>query len=194
MKTAQRAVFLVAIGLWLSATSFASMVEYTTVLSGTLESPPNTSPATGFADVILNLTAQTIEVKVTFSGLEGTTTASHIHCCTTSAGTGNAGVATTLPYFAGFPIGVTSGTYDHTLDLTLASSYNPSFVTANGGTTAGAAAALEAGLAADEAYLNIHTTTFPGGEIRGYLVATPEPGTFLAAGVALLGLMLKRRN
>jgi hypothetical protein len=42
-------------------------------------------------------------------------------------------VATTLPTFAGFPLGVTSGTYINTLDLTLASSYNPAFVTANGG-------------------------------------------------------------
>ena len=40
-----------------------------------------------------------------------------------------------------FPLGVTSGTYDNTLDMTQATSYNPAYVTATGGTTAGAEAA-----------------------------------------------------
>jgi hypothetical protein len=56
--------------------------------------------------------------------------------------------------------------------MTSAASYNPAFVTANGGTTAGAEAALLAGLEAGQAYLNIHTTMFPGGEIRGFLAST----------------------
>jgi CHRD domain len=38
--------------------------------------------------------------------------------------------------------------------------------------------ALAASLAADTAYLNIHTTNFPGGEIRGFLLF-PEPATIL---------------
>ena len=88
-----------------------------------------------------------------------------------------AGVATTTPDFAGFPIGVTSGTYINTLDLTLSSSYNPSYITANGGTTASAEAALVSAIAAGEAYVNIHTTTFAGGEIRGFLQPVPEPGS-----------------
>ena len=46
----------------------------------------------------------------------------------------------------GFPIGVTSGVFDSILDLLAAGSYNPSFITANGGTPASADAALEAGM------------------------------------------------
>jgi hypothetical protein len=65
----------------------------------------------------------------------------------------------------------------------MASSYNPAYVTANGGTTASAEAALAAAMAAGEAYLNIHTTVVPGGEIRGFLTLVPEP-----SGAALLGL------
>jgi MYXO-CTERM domain-containing protein len=142
--------------------------------------------------VVYDSVAHTLNVHVTFSGLQGTTTASHIHSATAVPLSGTAGVATTTPTFAGFPLGVTSGTYDNTLDLTLASSYNPSFVSANGGTTATAEAALAAGLAAEKAYLNIHTNVVPGGEIRGFLIAQPglpEPSTPTLAGLGALGLL-----
>jgi hypothetical protein len=109
-----------------------------------------------------------LSVSVTFSSLLAGTTASHIHCCTTDPFTGTAIVATTLPTFANFPLGVTSGIYMNTLDLTQSSSYNPAFISANGGTTATAEAALLAGLAAGEAYLNIRTSLFQTGEIRAF--------------------------
>ena len=166
--------------------SHATMITYTANLTGPGESPPNTSPGTGFATVTTDDVAQTLFVDVSFSGLLGTTTASHIHTPTPASGSGTAGVATTTPTFANFPLGVTSGSYTNTLDLTLSSSYNPAFVTANGGTTASAEAALLAGLVAGEAYLNIHSNVFPGGEIRGFL--TPVPGPIVGAG--LPGLLL----
>lgn len=167
--------------------SRAAIYTFDANLNGPSESPPNPSPGIGFADVIFDTTANTMQVEVTFSGLLGTTTASHIHAATAVPGTGTAGVATTTPYFAGFPIGVTSGSYSNTLDMTLASSYNPAFVTANGGTTASAEAVLLASMLADTAYLNIHTTVVPGGEIRGFLTLVPEPSvvTFLALGAAI---------
>src|SRR5678815_3675556 len=111
--------------------------------------------------------------QVTFSGLVAGVTASHIHSATAVPGSGTAGVATTVPTFTGFPSGVTAGTYDQTFNMLLASSYNPSFVTANGGTPASAWTALRAGISAGRAYLNIHSTTFPGGEIRGFLNPCP---------------------
>jgi hypothetical protein len=135
-----------------------------------------------------------MHVHVDFSGLTGPTTASHIHAATASPGTGTAGVATTTPYFTGFPIGVTSGTYDNVLDMTSSSSYNPSYITANGGSTASAEAALFAALAADKAYLNIHTQTFPGGEIRGFLTPVPEPETLALVGAGAIGLLFYARR
>jgi len=135
-----------------------------------------------------------MRVQVAFSDLLGNTTASHIHAATASPGVGNAGVATTVPTFTGFPLGVTSGTYDHLFDLTLASSYNPPYVTANGGTIASAEAALGAALADGKAYLNIHTTAFPGGEIRGFLQPVPESvSTFGLLALSLSGLWGVRR-
>ena len=173
---------------------YASVVTYVVNLDGPSESPANASPGIGFATITIDSILNTLRVQVTFSGLLGTTTASHIHSPTPSPFTGVAGVATTTPSFAGFPLNVTSGTFDNTLDLTLASSYNPAFVTANGGTTASAEAALLAGIATGEAYLNIHTSVVPGGEIRGFLVAVPEPATLGFVGLALAVLLVFGRG
>src|SRR5439155_18597611 len=130
--------------------------QYSVTLSGPNESPPNASPATGSGEIDYNDFLHTLQVQFSFSGLTGPTTASHIHAPTATPFTGTAGVATTTPYFAGFPIGVTSGSYSNTLDLTQSSSWNPSYVSANGGTTAGAESALASAMAAGESYLNVH--------------------------------------
>jgi hypothetical protein len=189
----KRTGFAIAAVLCLSVACCADTLVYGAFLSGANESPANNSPGTGTALVTIDNVANTMHVQVTFAGLLGTTTASHIHCCTLASGTGTAGVATTTPTFTGFPLGVTSGSYDHTFDLTLASSYNPAFVTASGGIPQ-AEAILLAGIAADEAYLNIHSTVVPGGEIRGFLVPVPEPATMTLMAGGILGLIAKRRN
>jgi CHRD domain/PEP-CTERM motif len=174
----------------------ATPITFEANLTQALEVPPTGSPGTGSATVVLDTTANTMLVDVTFSGLTSGTTASHIHCCLPSpflTGT-NEPVATTLPFFPGFPIGVTSGTYDMSFDLTNAGTYNTAFETAHGGTVAGAEAALVAGIENGETYLNIHTTNFPGGEIRGFLVAAPEPASLVLLGSALLSFGLMRRR
>ena len=149
-------------------TTYGGSFVFTGSLAGSNENPPTASPATGSATVTYDDAAHSLRVQVTFSGLGSGTTAAHIHCCI--APPMNTGVATPSPSFPGFPLGVTSGTYDGMLDLTNSSSFNPAFVTAHGGTVAAAESALVTGLAQGMAYLNIHTSVFPGGEIRSFLV------------------------
>ena len=189
---------LVAGALFAAVAMPATAVEsiYTAVLSGSAEAPPNESPATGTATVTIDTGNYTMRVQETFSGLLAENTASHIHCCTTEPRTGTAGVATTTPTFTGFPSGVTSGTYDHTFDLTDPSSYNSAFITDHGGNASGAFAALVAGLNSGSAYANIHSEMFPAGEIRGFLTLVPEPETYamLLSGLGLVSLIARRRK
>jgi len=175
----------------LAAPSFATILSYTATLDGPSESPPNASPATGTAQADYDDAAHTLHLQISFTDLIGTTTAAHIHGPTLVPLSGTAGAATALPAFAGFPLGVTGGNYDQILDLTNAANWNPAFVTANGGTPAGAEAALASSLAEGRAYLNIHTTFAAAGEIRGFLV--PEPATL---GLVALGVpaVLRRRR
>jgi hypothetical protein len=186
----------VTAAILLACAGSARATTYVATLDGPSESPPNASTGTGFATVFINNTTDIMSVTVDFTDLVGTTTASHIHCCTAVADTGTAGVATEVPFFDSFPIGVTSGSYLHLFNLLDASAYNPAFVSANGGTAASAEAALIAGLSAGKAYLNIHTSFKPGGEIRGFLSTVPEPSSWalMIVGAGLAGAGLRRRR
>jgi len=85
----------------------ATTIRYAATLSGANEDPANSSPATGFTTVLIDDDTNTMTVNATFSGLTAPTTASHIHCCTAVPFEGKAGVATALPTFPAFPLGVT---------------------------------------------------------------------------------------
>jgi CHRD domain len=163
---------------------------------GNFENPPTGSAGTGVAFLDYDDVTHMMSVRAYFSGLTGNTTVAHIHCCV-AVPNGNVGVASTTPTFPGFPAGVTAGSYSRIFDLTLASSFNPAFVTASiGGTVAAAEARLLAGLLNGGAYFNIHTTQFAGGEIRGFIYETPIPGALLlfSTGLSLLGLLGWRRK
>ena len=165
---------LAAVSIGAATAAQAAVINYYVSLNGPNEVPVNASPGVGTATVDVDPVAHTMHIHLVFSGLTGITSASHIHAATAVAFAGTAGVATTTPYFAGFPIGVTAGSYDNTLDMTQATSYNASYVTAHGGNTTQAETDLLAAMAAGKAYLNVHTSAFPGGEIRGFLSTDPS--------------------
>ncbi len=166
----------------------AQIKIYTGTLSGLNEVPPVMTPGTGQVTLTLNTAAQTMRIQVTFTNLGSTTTMAHVHCCALPGN--NGGVATMLPSLSSFPVGVTSGSLDQTLNLLDVMSYSGTFLTNHGGTAAGASAALEAGLDAGQAYFNIHTQNNAGGEIRANLQLLPAAAIPTLSTWGLLALIM----
>jgi CHRD domain len=193
LRTASLAICAVAAtSLATSTISKATTYVFEATL-GNFENPPSGSAGTGLATVTFDDVAHSLAIIASFSGLGSPTTVAHIHCCV--APPGNVGVAVTPGTLPGFPVGVTSGTYATTIDLTLAGSYTAAFITNfGGGTVAGAEAALFNGLLAHTAYFNIHTQQFPGGEIRGFLVPLHGSLPLTVAALGLLGWLVRKRK
>jgi len=134
-----------------------------------VQSPPVVSSASGFAEVSVDTATNQITWNVTFQDLAGTYINAHFHG--PAAGGVNAGVMFGI-HDANL-VGETSG------QLTGFTMVDPA-ITQN----------ILDGLA----YINIHSSSYPGGEIRGQVV--PEPGTYaLFAGLfALAGAGWVRRK
>ena len=141
-----------------TAAATAAPLYFATGLTGAAEAPPNASPATGSALLVLDLVAHTMSIDITFTGLIGNTTASHIHCCTAVPSWHSERGDADADFRRTSPLGVTAGSYSHVFDTSLASTWNAPFITNNGGTPLGAEAALAAGLASGVAYMNVHSS------------------------------------
>jgi hypothetical protein len=151
-------------------------------MSGPSENPTNASPATASATVIYDDALHTLALQCSFSGLTGTVTQTHFHAVTTISGlpdnnppgetlaqaaaaVPNASIAIGNTSLPNFPLGVTSGTYSQTLDLTQSSIYNTTFLnTTNGGNVAAAEAMFVGALTSGKTNRNNQTSTNGGGE------------------------------
>ena len=159
-------VFAVAL-VAICAPAQAALFTFNANLSGLNETVPNASPGTGFGTVVLDDVAGTFTADLSWSGLVAAATAGHIH--------GPAPQGTNAAVL--FPFTVPNVTAGSMLQQSFA--ITPTQITQ-----------LKTGLY----YMNLHTSTFPGGEIRGQLLeAVPEPVTLGLIGVGLLGLVGARR-
>jgi CHRD domain len=119
----------------------SSVTNITAALKGSNEVPANTSAATGFVNGTFDNKTKVLSVTVTFSGMNANNM--HIH-------KGGAGVSGPVI----FPIaGTAPSTYS-----------SPTTYTSQPFT-----AGQEDSLMRSLYYVNVHSTTFPGGEIRGQL-------------------------
>jgi hypothetical protein len=155
-------------------------------LTGAAERPtPAATAASGTATVTYDDVTQLLEVAIAFSNLSANLSAGHIHCC--AGPEAAAGIAIG---FVGLPASI-SGSYSQSFDLSSAAVYNAAFLGNNGGVS-GARAALLAGMSSGNAYVNLHTSAFPAGEIRGNFV--PEPYTYMMIGTGLVLFGIRGRR
>ncbi|MCW5632520.1 MAG: CHRD domain-containing protein [Rubrivivax sp.] len=139
--------------------------EFEATLRGYSEVPAVSSVARGRFKARLDKASQTLRYELTYSGLEGDVRQAHIHfgqhhtnggimvwLCQTSANVDPTGLSPVCPQ-----AGSVTGT------LSAANVIGPS----GQGVAANEFAEFLAALRAGAGYVNVHSTKFPGGEIRG---------------------------
>ena len=157
-------LLIAALLLMFGTGAHAALIPLTATLTGSQETPPNSSPGSGAAAFILDDVNRTLITPASFSGLTGTTISADIEDRTGL-------IVHPFPNGpAGFPTGVMQGAFtDFWTGLTPAN-----------------VAALEAG--SDS--INIRTSAFPGGEIQGQITVQsaviPEPSSLVLLGTGLL--------
>ncbi|MGI8584112.1 MAG: CHRD domain-containing protein [Chitinophagaceae bacterium] len=142
--------------LWVLLLSFpanATIYPFHNTLTGSQEVPANASPGKGTIVGWYNDENNTISYTIIFSGLLAPTVAAHFHA------PGPPGVnASVIIGYAGFPLGVTSGSYSNTHVIT---------------------DLQETQLLAGSWYSNIHTSLFLGGEIRAQILLANPATTYI---------------
>jgi hypothetical protein len=181
----RRVLSLIALLLLVSVPAVNAQVTMGAVLTGGQETPPNTSPAFGNATVVVDASHTSVTVSMTVTKLTSAVTAAHIH--------GEA------------PEGVPAG-----VELNLNPATNLVGNKLNATYTVPQSFGDELAARPQTHYVNVHTTQFGGGEIRGQLAAVgtiikyaadlrggnerPTPTTSTSVGSALITIDTTTNN
>ena len=141
----------VLVAAWTAPRATRALVDnYTATLTGTAETPPNASKGTG--GVMISVDGNKLRYTITVKGLSAPANAAHIHVGKPGE-SGPPVLTLSVKRLADGEIA------DNTVDLSKGTGLGKG-VTAD---------SLKALLATGAAYVNVHTATFPDGELRGQL-------------------------
>lgn len=150
MKSLLRVLFVAGALAALLSNVRAQVIELRATINAAQETPVSTSAGTGTAVMFYDVSANTFDLYVTVNGFANTVTASHIH-------DGAPGVPG--------PVVTNLGA--------------EAVYTRNGTTVSAAFRGIvhngtKLTLLQNGAYVNLHSAAFPGGEVRGQLIAQPK--------------------
>lgn len=164
----KRSTLFASMALFVAFTVSASAQMWTfhDMLNGSQEVPANGSQTTGMAMGTYNQATKVLQIAVTSTTFTSNIRFGHIHQAAVGV---NGGII--------FHLTNTGGSRDWVSDdtFTLTVAQETAFLTGN-------------------YYVNLHTDTFPGGEIRGQLNPVPEPASLIALGAGLVGVAIRRRK
>lgn len=179
---------LVAVLFLTFAQADAALVTFSATLSGSNQNPANSSNATGTALLTLDTVANTYDVNLSVMNLDPAT-------LTNAAGLSPVHIHRGAPGDNGPILSDLGGLANRTDFGTLGFTYVGTGLPVNV-----LDATTQSELLRGNTYINVHTSEFSGGEIRGQLIrasAVPEPNAMLALGlgaVGLTGYQIRRRR
>ena len=146
----------------------ASNLCYSSKISGGDALPTNNSPGTANAQLTIDAYGD-VRIQGVFSTLSATTTSLQIYTCSESGGTIPSNPLISAQSMRSFPVGKYSDSFTVVFHLQDELSYDQGYLSAYNSSVIKAANAFINALDNGIAYIAIQTTSYPQGEVAGYL-------------------------